>query len=91
MEQTTESSTVDRGSSRFGTAQAAPLRRLQPVSVAQSTDGTRTPFDIFVDQEMETLSVSSTIVSQQFVDRFKEGLEVSWKSMPRESWHSLSN
>jgi hypothetical protein len=60
-------------------------------SSCQSTEGTRIPFDIFVDQEMETLSVSSTIVSQQFVDRFKEGLEVSWKSMPRESWHSLSN
>jgi len=84
MEQTTESSTVDRGPSRFGTAQAAPLRRLQPVSVAQSTDGTRTPFDIFVDQEMETLSVSSTMVSQQFVDRFREGLEVRWRSMSRE-------
>jgi len=28
--------------------------------------------------------VSSTMVSQQFVDRFREGLEVRWRSMSRE-------
>ena len=40
MEQTTESSTVDRGSSRFGTAQAASQRRLQPVPVLGTTQKT---------------------------------------------------